>query len=267
MQVRQFAYAFIVNVSLLVAAQEGSMIHANVSRTLHEMNSESWMDREKAFTEMPNVADINKQDPSAADRLKVGLIHLLIVENAEAMKRKGLTEEHSDYYGNLVGAVADLGDERAIPALLGAIATGGMASRALAKFGDKALDSVFIELQNPDRFVRSSVLFTMRDLLEMRISIAPASQARVRSVLHSSLEDPEFIVRGSAVAAIEYIDNREEFVPALEKLAQTDPVKLPGTPDDGGDGGQFYPLRQDARKLLRKIASHEPPVADQGVDR
>lgn len=56
-------------------------------------------------------------------------------------------------------------------------------------------------------------------------------------------------------------------MPELERLARTDPVKFPGKPDDAGDGGQFYPLRQDARKLSRKIANHQRPVVDQGVDR
>jgi HEAT repeat protein len=197
---------------------------------------------------------------------------LLAVENAESTMAaptpqalsRNTTEEHdegyADYYGNLIGIVADLNDERAIPALLGAISSGGMATRALARFGDKAFNPLLDQLRNPDPQVRSSVLFTIRDLLEMHISIAPASQARIREVLRSSLADPEFAIRGSAVSAIEYLDDREQFVPALEKLAESDPVKLPGKPDDGGDGGKFYPLRQDARRLLRKIANHEPPV-------
>jgi hypothetical protein len=267
MKANQLAFLLFANACLLLAAQQASEIHSTVSRTLQGMSSERWVDRKKAFSEMPNIADIGKQDPNEADQLKVGLIHLLNFENAEAKKRKGLTEEHSEYYAAVVGAVADLDDERAIPSLLGAITSGGMATRALARFGDKALGQVLEQLRSPDDEVRSSALFTVRDLLEMHIAIAPASRARIRDAIRSSLGDPEFLVRGSAIAVIEYLDDREEFVPVLEKLAQSDPVKLPGKPDDGGDGGQFYPLRQDARKLLRKIANHEPPVVDQGVDR
>jgi hypothetical protein len=266
MRMSQLASLLLVNAFLLLTHQ-GADIHSRVSRTLQGMSSEKWVDREKAFSEMPNIGDINRQDPSEADRLKVGLIHLVTLENAEVRKRKGLTEEHSEYYAGLVGAVAALGDERAIPSLVGAITTGGMATRALAKFGDKALDQVLSQLRSPDDEVRSSVLFTIRDLLEMRIAIAPAWHGRITDAIRSSLDDPAFLVRGSAIAAIEYLDNREEFVPALQKLAQTDPVKLPGKPDDGGDGGQFYPLRQDARKLLRKIANREAPPVDQGADR
>ncbi len=137
-----------------------------------------------------------------------------------------------------------------------------MAGQGIAKFGDKALGPLLDLLHDSDNLVRSSVLFTIRDLLEMHISVTPASQARIRDVIRLSLGDPDFGVRNSAISAVEYLDNREEFVPALQKLALSDPVKLPGKPDDGGDGGQFYPLRQHARKLLRKIANHKPPVLD-----
>jgi hypothetical protein len=256
-------YALVLGASLLATAQKNGTVHSEVSRTLDGMSSEKWQDREKAFRGMPSLADINKQDSTEADRLKLGLIQLLTVENAEAKNGKGLTEEHSDYYGDLVGIMSDLNDERAIPALIGAITTGGMATRALARFGDKAFSSVLNELSSPDPEVRSSVLFTIRDLLEMHISIAPASQARIRGVLRSSLADRESVVRSGAISAIEYLDDREQFVPALEKLAASDPDTLPGKPFDGGDGGQFYPLRQKARRLLRKIANHEPPPIDQ----
>jgi hypothetical protein len=229
------------------------------------MKSERWQDREKAFNQMPSLAEISKRDPQEADRLKSGLIRLLSTESTEVKKAQGLGEEHSENYGNLVSAVSRLDDERAIPALVGAITTGGIATRALARFGEKALSQMVGQISSPDPDVRSSVLFTIRDLLEMQISLTAGSQARIKDVLRSSLDDPEFSVRGGAMAAIEYLEDREQFVPALEKVAQSDPVRLPGKPDDGGDGGQFFPLRQQARKLLRKIANHEAPVIDRGI--
>lgn len=270
--------ALVICVSSLLVALQADTIHSDVSRVLNGMNSEKRTDRERAFSEMPSLNYVNKQNPAEADRLKVGLIHLLVVENAESTVAVSATEatpgntteesdeEYSDYYGNLIGMVADLNDERAIPALVGAITTGGMATRALARFGDKSVGPLLDRLHDPDNMIRSSVLFTIRDLLEMHISIEPASQTRIRKALRSSLDDADYSVRRSAMSAIEYLDNREEFVPALEKLAERDPVKLSGKPDDGGDGGQFYPVRQDARRLLRKIANHESPVIDKGVN-
>ena len=165
---------------LLATAQQGNELHFKLSRTLDGMSSTNWRDRKSAFNEMPSLADV-KQDSGEADRLKVGLIHLLAVENAGTKETvpatearpENTTEEHdeefSDYYGNLIGVVADLNDERAIPALLGAIGTGEMAGRGIAKFGDKALGPLLDLLHDSDNLVRSSVLFTIRDLLEMHI--------------------------------------------------------------------------------------------------
>ena len=90
----------------------------------------------------------------------------------------------------------------------------------------------------------------------MHKSIASASYARIKFALESSLKDPAFVVRSSAISAIEYLDDREEFVPALEDLAEHDPAKLPGRADDGGE---LYPVRRDAKRLVQKIANHEPP--------
>jgi HEAT repeat protein len=260
-------FAAVLSSVLFCAAQQASATHADISHALEAFQSERWVDRERAFNNMPAVGDVAKQYPAEADRLKVGLINLLVVENKHVKKTEELSEEYTDYYGDLVGRVSDLNDERAIPALIGAITTGGMATRALARFGDKALDQVLGQLNSSDRFVRSSALDTISDLLERHIAVSPTSQSRISDALRSSLNDPQFIVRRSAIGAIEYLDTREEFVPALVKLAQSDPIKFPGKPNDGGDGGQFYPVRQDARRLLRKIANHEPPAVDRGVIR
>lgn len=272
MRMKLLLFTLVISIPLLVAAQEGTAVHSAVSGFLDGANVEKWTEREKAFTEMPAIVEVEKQEPAEAERLKVGLIHLLVVENADVQRAKQTgtrftTEEHSDYYGNLIGAVAELHDERAIPALLGAITTGGMASRGLASFGDKAFASVLNRIKDPDPMVRSSVLFTVRNMLRMHTIKNPASQAGIADVVRSSLADPEFGVRDSAISVIEYLDKRGEFVPALEDLAHTDPIKLPGKPDDGGDGDVFYPVRQHARRVLRKIANHEPAVMDSGGNR
>jgi hypothetical protein len=42
----------------------------------------------------------------------------------------------------------------------------------------------------------------------------------------------------------------------MKEVGERDPIKLAGRrPDDGGDNGEFYPARFDARRLLRKIVS------------
>ncbi len=41
------------------------------------------------------------------------------------------------------------------------------------------------------------------------------------------------------------------------QVAKTDPWKLPGKVTDGGDEGQFYPVRFQARRALRAIQRNE----------
>jgi len=231
------------------------------------MNSQTWTAREKAFREMPNLADLAKQDPSETDRLRLGLIRLLTVENETVRnaKRTGLrftTEEHSDYYGDLIGAVADLNDKRAIPALLGAITSGGMATRGLARFGEQALTPVLNRLSDPDPLVRASVLWTVRHMLRMGTASDLSCHARIEAALRSSLRDPDFVVRSAAISAVEYLDDRQEFVPTLRELAEHDPERIPGKSDDGGE---HYPVRLEAKRLLEKIANHESPQIDKGL--
>jgi hypothetical protein len=269
MRIYVFAVAIVIQTALLAVAQQSSKVDSDVSRALNGMNSQEWTVREESFKAMPSIADVAQRDPIEAERLKGGLIQLLTTENAEVVKtkqaeRKFATEDHSAYYGDLIGIVADLNDTRAIPALLGAIATGGMANRGLARLGDKALDAVLTKIQDPDPIVRTAVLFTIRNMLRMRSLKDANSRTRIRDALHSSLEDPEFGVRDGAISAVEYLEQREEFVPVLQKLAEDDPVTLPGTPDDGHDGGKFYPVRQHATELLRKITNHEVPRLDRG---
>lgn len=161
--------------------------------------------------------------------------------------------------------MADFDDERAIPALLGAADTGGMATRGVARYGTKALGRVLEQVKGQDPHLASGALFVIRDMLEFRLVSDSDSLLQIRNALRSALARQDFEVRDSAVSIIEYLQDREEFVPALNEIAEHDPVTLPGKPDDGGDGGKFYPLRQNARRLLRRIANHEWPSVDKGL--
>jgi hypothetical protein len=79
----------------------------------------------------------------------------------------------------------------------------------------------------------------------------------VISLIQSSLKDPGAVVRRQAVQEIDCLDGRQDFIPVLQEIIKNDPDKLPGKALDGGDGGQFYPVRADARQVLRHIKSNE----------
>jgi hypothetical protein len=132
--------------------------------------------------------------------------------------------------------------------------TGGMAQRGLLKYGEKALGPVLEQLKNPDALVRASALGLSVALLER--SNDPKSPERAVEIIRQGLADSASVVRGHAVREIDCLDQRQEFVPILKRIAITDPEKLLGKASDGGDGDEFYPVRYDARQVLRDIQTN-----------
>lgn len=251
-----------------ITAQQPSTVHETVSTALHAMESESWTDRSNALQESTALLASGKQTSDDTDKLRVGLIKLLATENVQTriLPKQDAPEEdmeeYSEYYADLVAAVSNLKDERAIPSLLGAAYSGGMATRAIARFGKKALNPVLEQANSRDPNLASGAVFVIREMLKMHTVTDPDSHLRMENALRLALVSPNFGVRDSVLYAIEYLDNRDEFVPMLNDIAEHDPFKRP---DGGGDNGDIYPVRHHARSLLRKIAEHEPPVIDDGV--
>jgi hypothetical protein len=275
-----------------------------LSAILARMESSDRPGRQAAFEDLLNFLPTYGKQPAQADGqssaflsqntdeaklVRGALIRLLITENnrtrsitehnrarsqtavatkltTEALESDVETEATEDeYYPELIGIVADFNDDRAIPALLGAASTGGMATVGVARYGKKALDQVLQQAAGQDPHLASGALWVIRDMVEFRLVNDPDSLLRMTSALRSALTRPDFELRDSALWIIGYLPDRDEFVPALNEIAEHDPITLPGKPDDGGDGRKFYPLRQNARKLLRMIANHEWTPVDQGL--
>ena len=273
----------------LAVAQEPNTAHPTVSSVLDRMKSATWTERQKAFGEATELTASGKQTPNDADQLRLGIIQLLIKENNGGLKEpdnetqqgspttggsanenygEGYGEDKSEYYAGLIGFVAGLNDERAIPALLGAANTGGMASRGVARFGKKALAPTLAQVKSQDSHLASGALFVILEMLKMRTVSDPDSHLRIKNSLRSALASPEYRVRKNAMTPIEYLDDREEFVPMLQDIAEHDPYKSPYHLGNRGNGEDSqYVVRRGARLLLRKIADHEQPAVDRGVSR
>ena len=270
-------------IPVVAEAGQAEPLDSSVSGVLARMASSDLTTREAAFDDMLTLiyegqkqnlgsghadalANFFSNHPDQADRVKLGLINLLNADNSLFMGPKTppgtYTEGDSDHYAEVIDAVSSLTDERAIPALVGAMTTGGMATGGLLKYGQKALDPVLEKLDDPNPMVRSDAIDTAVVILLMKNDAA--SHARILALVKPALKDGEFLIRSSALFAIERLSDREQFVPALEELAQNDPFKLPGKADDGGE---LYPIRLQAKRLLDEIAKHEPPVAGKGPGR
>jgi hypothetical protein len=150
--------------------------------------------------------------------------------------------------------------------LLANAGSGGMATRGVAHFGKAALDPVLQKITGKDAQLADGALFVIRDMLEYQTVSDKDSLARIKNTLRLALDRPNMFIRESAIYAIEYLPDREEFVPTLIKLATSDPFKRDGqVANDGQDNGEVYPVRRMARILLAKIANHEAPIVDRGV--
>jgi hypothetical protein len=255
-----------------LSSQQVSAIRPPISGILEGMKSPDFTERSKAFSVAAELLTSSRSAPDDIDRLKLAIIQLLIVENDRAnvpddvaSKVAGAAgcgngtdncgDEDEDYYPSLIATVAGFNDERAIPALVGAMPYASDATGALLRFGDKALGPVLDQLKSPNALLRTSALSMTIGFLEERND--SASRARIREMLRSALTDPVAVVRSHAVMEIGCLNDRRDFVPILEKLAKTDPTHFRGKEDDGVDGDQFYPVRLDARRVLREIRNNQ----------
>ncbi len=235
--------------------------HLTAFNDLMTYVSSEWPKGPRPTSPSDTLNNFFARHPDKADQVKLSLIELLKEENHSFIETENPPPDSHDeddvgeYYAELVDTVSSLDDKRAIPALAGAITTGGMAQRGLLKYGDKALEPMLEQFKSSDALVRASALGMATAILEEKND--SASHALVLSLLRSSLHDPGPVVRTEAVLEIDCLADRSKFVPVLQEIAKTDPDKLPGRADDGGDGGQFYPVRADARRALRHIQNNQ----------
>ena len=280
--------AFLAVSILLLIAQPAAPQTAGepltVSAVLQQMSNSRMDEREKAFDEALKLLASKSTIQGDIKQLRLGVIQLLIAENARndisdteaarlADQENAKNEaacEHSDncrddeedvedpstaYMHRLIATVAGFNDERAIPALAGAVGWDDNVTSALLAFGYKALAPVIDQLKGRNSFRRISALDMAIALLET--SNDAASQYRIKKLIRSSLDDTWPLVRTHAVDTIDCRKDRLDFVPLLQEVAKTDPFILPGRALDGGDGGKFYPVRAHARRALRHIQRNE----------
>jgi len=267
-----------------VTTQQSALLDSKVSTILDRLNGNDLHTREAAFNDMMTLigegqkqtaepdraaalARFFKQHPEHADRIKLGLIQLLKADNADFQGENtppGTCTEHDmEHYAEVVNVVSSLDDERAIPVLVNAMTTGGMAQQAIFQYGDKALAPVLEQLKRQPDPNSVSDLLAQASALQMSFALLakrgdPTSQAQIRELILAYVKAPSGATRRIAVQEIDCVDDRQNFVPLLTEISKTDPQKLSGKPLDGGDNNQFYPVRADARRVLRHLQNNMP---------
>lgn len=259
---------YLLWLSLISPALPQNRAHApSIESALSQMRSRRWAERGTGLDEAIELLETGRISTADVDQLHHGIIQLMIMENAlnfppdgeeQRAPRDGMQPareaEGEEYYATLISAVADMNDERAIPALAGSPES--IATEGLLRYGDKALEPLFQELRSPNALVRADSLSTIISFWDERDD--PVLHRRIRQSIQSALADPVAVVRSSAVDEISCLDDRKNFISALEKLAESDPANYPGRMDDGVDGDVTYPVRYTARRALREIRDNQP---------
>jgi hypothetical protein len=254
---RGFVFLFAVLVNLRTYAQQAP---SSVSEVLAHMQGDSWADRSKALDDAGELCQSGNLTPIESDRLQIGIIELLIRENSGGLKEpnttsaennsQGYGEDKFEYYAGLITYVAGLHDERAIPALLGAAATGGVATKAVAQFGDRALEATLAQVSGKNSDLACGALDVVREMLHMKTTTS-ASWGRISNALRDALSSADYRVRVHAINVTEYSPNPVEFVPMLKKIADHDPYRSAyGQSEDGR-----YVVRHMAKLMLQKISA------------
>lgn len=256
-------YLLTLTISSIASAQQPASLEKTVSAILVRMASPDLTTRETAFAEVlalvgegykgTDEIDYRTALPAffgknqeLAERVKLGLIGLLKADNEEffGAPQRALTETDSEHYAQVIDIVSRLDDERAIPSLVDAISTGMMATTGILKFGEQALEPVLAQLNNRSPEIRSSAVGVAISILQTKND--DVSRDRIIALIRAAIGDPEFLVRSSALRAIEKLDDWQPFLPALQEMAEHDPFIVPGK--------SGYPLRVRAKKLLDKSA-------------
>jgi hypothetical protein len=179
--------------------------------------------------------------PGQAERLKVALVRMLKLEN----------EKPTENYPEVIDIVASLNDDRAIPALLGAMDTGQMAIQGLMKYGDKTLDAVLGRLNDPEAGIRAAAVSVAITILAAKGDAV--SRSKIRNITETALKDPSLAARADAIYMIGCLEERSDFEPLLEQMAKNDPGKMTW---EGGK--ETYPVRLAASNVLNDIQNKKP---------
>jgi hypothetical protein len=268
-------------------AQGSKVLSADeATAALKGFNSPSWEKRSDAFyrflgyqsyanwdgrTDLipSKLAILFRALPDRENELKLALINLLTTENAivsaknKELELKGttisLTEDYTNYYGDLIAAVAGLKDARAVDALVGAMGTGGMATGALAEFGSISLDRIIARLQTGDLLDKGAVIAALDALAQPknRAKFDEASRQKIKAALLKAAADKDWSIRAGAASALASIPDADT-VTVLQKLATSDPIKLPG--QKALDGGDYYPVRHAAKMALDQVSRSGTPT-------
>jgi HEAT repeat protein len=184
----------------------------------------------------------------------LALAELLVKENRFVQTHQFVSQGFAEYYGDLIWSVSSLNDIRTSDALLGAVSTGDMATRALASFGPNVLDRVIVKLTSADVLTRIGATRVLSEMLD-ETNIAKVRRqdylTRIEAALLTVSADTDPYVRISAIEGLSKVGD-PNVIPMVASAAQNDEYEAS---THGGTSGVF-PVRDAARRVLLQLSEH-----------
>lgn len=243
-------------VVVALATMDATLAHGQSQRpSLTRLQSASHADRRAEFYSLFSSTDSGAATLALPVRVqrfaaytaqhpdvRRGIIALLENENAHPAEQ--VAEDR--YHGDLIAAVAGFKDPGAVHGLMGAINTGGLATRGLAVLGDAALPAVLEAADGVSSPARISGLLALGDMVTLTPAppVSADNRARIRAVLLQALDDPNRFARQAALSGLSAFHDSGARA-AIARIAATDPFAV-------YDRGQKrYLVREAAAAALR----------------
>lgn len=261
---RPYASSFIFCMALLL------LLPLRVAGTHHEtvytmpaasdLTSDQWEIRRTAFAKLigppgypsrglaklrPVLLETLEKSEETAEERKIMLIQLLEAENSYLESQERVSEDYTEYYADVILVVTTLKDPRSVNALVGAINSGGMATRTLISFGIVSVEPVVRALITSDPSTRSSLTRILSRMLVESNDIAEdaASRSMIKQALTLAAKDTYPIVRRGAIDGLMALGDQKS-IGLVKEMAEFDPYKTTYPPIGR------YIVRERARKAL-----------------
>lgn len=254
---------------IAVSQEDMRPSEAEVIAFIQRLSAPDWDTRRDSFYDLlgtsasapgkPRIADslsrvLSIQGERSKEAIHCGLIKLLQTESSHtqilASQQQRMSETYSNYFGDVVAAVAALHDERALDPLLAVSSTGNMAIDAIAGFGLRAFDKVLHKAYASSPIERHSALIILARMITSSI-IAKGSPElpRAKAAILSAAGDRAPLVRMGAVQGLGSLLPDKDATRILHDLADKDPARLPGQGEDASD---LFPVRRVAKLELSR---------------
>lgn len=176
------------------------------------------------------------------------VFRLLAKEAATVASGVPLDERETEYFASLVGYVStsEFNDPVEVLLLPSVLASGGMATSALAKWGERSLPRIFaaLETYKSDETYRFGITRLIEAMLLEDKGVDPAARGQLAAYLSQALGDADPYIRMSAIHGLQKSLNTE-LARTIDAMAENDPFYVVDGPTVA------YPVRDEARRVLR----------------